>query len=600
MNWQKVYSDNERAAALADSFFQEQKETTVLNGWFKVLEIHMNTPLPSGLSEEMQAALKLKSVAEHLPLTISPYAVFAGTQNDAFSSSYALIHPSFKVEEFKGYCDPLAVFSDLGPEKGMSEERIEKVKEYYAASDYVKDLKDSYKPWEKQTGEALFFVEQVTGHLIPDFSDIIRYGTSGIKEKLKNRMLSEEYAHRKDALKAMEISMDALDILAARYKSIAEKQKSAADGQREKELALMAGALSYAVENGARSLYEAVQVFILCWQTMCLEQAPNPYAFSVGNIDRLFEPYRALDGAGREASAGLFQALLAFFNVGDRSWAISQNLLLSGRDAFGTDLTNESTYAVLDAFYKGRYPQPILSMRLHKKSPEELYRATGRFFFSPGQLTPSLFNDDSMIPMLIDQGVSPEDAGNYAVAGCQEPLIMGKDNGNTTNSWLNLAKVLEVTLNGGCSTITGEKIALSPEELTGKAVSAGEVLKNIKELFYSQLDRTVESMTTAANDCSRALSHLRVPFLSTSMGGIESGIDLRDADKQGTPYNGSGCLIHGLSVLADSFQALSDFAEAKSEEECRELLEALKNDFEGRHANHERGNRRNDGARHSF
>lgn len=47
---------------------------------------------------------------------------------------------------------------------------------------------------------------------------------------------------------------------------------------------------------------------------MCLEQAPNPFAFSVGNIDRLFKHF------------------LVFFNAGDRSWAISQNVLLSGRD----------------------------------------------------------------------------------------------------------------------------------------------------------------------------------------------------------------------------------------------------------------------------
>ena len=124
---------------------------------------------------------------------------------------------------------------------------------------------------------------------------------------------------------------------------------------------------------------------------MCLEQSPNPYAFSAGNIDRLFEPYRAKDGADRESASGLFQALLAFFNVGDRSWAISQNLLLSGRSADGEDLTSRTTYAVLDAFYRGRYPQPIMSVRLHRHTPEALFRSLGRFFFTPGQLTPSLF-----------------------------------------------------------------------------------------------------------------------------------------------------------------------------------------------------------------
>ena len=35
---------------------------------------------------------------------------------------------------------------------------------------------------------------------------------------------------------------------------------------------------------------------------------------------------------------------------------------------------------------------------------------------------------------------------------------MGKDNGNTTNSWLNLPKVLEMVLTGGYSAITNEKL----------------------------------------------------------------------------------------------------------------------------------------------
>ena len=182
--------------------------------------------------------------------------------------------------------------------------------------------------------------------------------------------------------------------------------------------------------------------------------------------------------------------------------------------------------------------------------------------------------------MLTAQGVSPEDAQNYAVAGCQEPLIAGKDNGNTTNSWLNLAKVLEVTLNGGCSAITGKKIASSPEELTGKEYSARELFLGIKEVYDKQLDRTIEMMTEAADRCSLALSRLRTPFLSCAMGGVETGVDLRDDKRQGTKYNGSGCLIHGLSVLADSFQSLADYAETRDEAECERLLKALRSDFE--------------------
>jgi hypothetical protein len=71
-------------------------------------------------------------------------------------------------------------------------------------------------------------------------------------------------------------------------------------------------------------------------------------------------------------------------------------------------------------------------------------------------------------------------------------------------------------------------------------------------MFTKHLEYFVNQMVDAANGCSRALALLPVPFLSTQMGGVETGIDLRDIHEQGTRYNGSGCLIHGFSVVADS------------------------------------------------
>ena len=117
----------------------------------------------------------------------------------------------------------------------------------------------------------------------------------------------------------MFLSLEALETLASRYKEIAASRLDAEqDPVRKREWGLMAETLGKAPYKGASSLFDAIQVFILCWQTMCLEQCPNPYAFSAGNIDRLFDPYRAGDGADRATASGLFQALLAFFNVGDR------------------------------------------------------------------------------------------------------------------------------------------------------------------------------------------------------------------------------------------------------------------------------------------
>ena len=188
-------------------------------------------------------------------------------------------------------------------------------------------------------------------------------------------------------------------------------------------------------------------------------------------------------------------------------------------------------------------------------------------------LTPSLFNDDTVFEVLALGSVESADLADYAVAGCQEPLIMGKDNGNTTNSWLNMGKVLELVLNNGNSMITGQKLMEVDVPSDPK-----ELLKNLRPLFYAALENAARTMAEAANRATAALSNLRVPFLSAFMGGAETGYDMRDTGNQGTKYNGSGCLIHGLSVIADSFIAVDHLLKERPED-CGRLLAALKNDF---------------------
>ena len=147
---------------------------------------------------------------------------------------------------------------------------------------------------------------------------------------------------------------------------------------------------------------------------------------------------------------------------------------------------------------------------------------------------------------------------------------MGKDNANTTNSWLNLPKVLEMMLTGGYSAITGEKL-MDAEDYS---------LTNFRDVYYRVLDKVIDQMTESANGASCALSELKVPFLSVFMGGLEYGADMRDTKVQGTKYNGSGCLVHGLTVLADSFIAMDKFAE-KYPDGKEMLVDAIKNNFVG-------------------
>ena len=68
---------------------------------------------------------------------------------------------------------------------------------------------------------------------------------------------------------------------------------------------------------------------------------------------------------------------------------------------------------------------------------------------------------------------------------------MGKDNGNTTNSWLNMAKVLELCINDGkIRNLREKKFGKSYEENGCK--NALELLQNIRPIFYENLEEYVD------------------------------------------------------------------------------------------------------------
>lgn len=578
MGIQEIYGPGE-ITELAKARFKEERSIDHLEGWFLAKETAREC------DERFQAetdciriARTEKEVMKHLPLWIGDYHLFAGTQDDAFARSYALINPSFTVNSFCGYCDPVAVFGDIDPIGDITRERIDSLKDYNNSTAFAEALRRAYDIAGECTSEAIFFIEQVTGHLIPDVRPLLAAGTTAMKARLQKNAEQCHDKAKKDYYEAMRISLEAMELLADRYAVIAREKKNASQGKDRMRFSLMEKTLGKVPRQGAGNLYEAIQSFLLIWQTMCLEQTPNPFAFSVGNADRIFEPYRAKEDTSREMAASLLKHLLVFFNVADRSWAISQNLIVGGKSNSGEDLTTLTSYALLDAYYDMNLPQPILSVKLHQGTPKELYESLGRFFFTPGCLTPSFFNDDSLFPLLRDRsGVAPEDLEDYSVAGCQEPLIMGKDNGNTTNSWLNLPKILELVLNDGRSMITGKQLGRTDAE-NGCATKL-DVLQNIREIFYKNVEDYVNRMVASANAASEAISLYQVPFLSIMMGGADTGLDVRDTKRQGTKYNGSGCLIHGLSNMADSFAAIDQLVKERPQDAER-FIKALQTNFE--------------------
>ena len=136
---------------------------------------------------------------------------------------------------------------------------------------------------------------------------VLKIGVDGLKEQIRRHKAAEADADKKDYYDAMDIALDAVLVIAGRYEELAREKAAKSEGAVKERFEVMADALGKVPRQGASNLYEAIQSFILMWQVMCLEQTPNPYAFSVGNADRIFEPYRQAEDTGRDMTAALLK-----------------------------------------------------------------------------------------------------------------------------------------------------------------------------------------------------------------------------------------------------------------------------------------------------
>ncbi|MFH1905156.1 MAG: pyruvate formate lyase family protein [bacterium] len=572
-----------------DIIQEDNKKRHRLDGWFLAKEIQMKKlrdieQSSTKHSPAMTQAILLEETVKKIPISIREGRIFAGTEDDAFARSYALINPSFKVDTFEGYCEEDAVYDDIKPNKAFPRSRIEKVKKFWANHPFSKVIDKVYEDAGWELREVVYFVERVTGHTIPRFDDVLKYGIEHVIEKCKTlpKAFGTKCKKNRNYYNAMTKAMEAVLRLAERYSNLAAKMaKKETNNTRKKELEMIAETCRKVPLKPAENLYEAFQSYIFCWQIMNLEQLPNPFAFSAGNLDRIMQSYYTKSKIPRELAVQITRHFLTFFEVGDRNWAISQNIMVGGLGKGQKDATNDMSSIIIDAFKQSPYSQPNLSVRVHPKSPLKLYEAISKGMFSFGMSSPSFFNDKMQYKMLKTKGVETQDLHKYGIAGCQEPLIPGLDSSNTTNTWLNLAKVLELSLTEGKSLIFGKQIGPSYKKLGINKFP--EALDEIKKVFYKYLEYFIPRMIKAGNACTEALSLLPVPFASAFMGGIATGVDMRDITKRGTKYNGSGCLIHGLANVCDSFTTFR-WIEKNGRDygyDFKDIINAVKHNFKG-------------------
>ena len=549
---------------------------TEFSDWYILERIKMDSCKASeGKPLPVRRALMLKALLEEMPITLDADDLIAGLEDQVFATSYNLFKSG--LESFDGYCGYGDLYKEVAGKFPKAE--IDRVRDFWVDDAFEQGMAKNFSQAEKDCmNEGVWFVEPVTGHVIYDAPTVLSRGLSGILEDVRKKLAeSQADAGKRPFYEAMEISLNAAMGFAGRYAKLAREMAEKIDSPKKRaDLRQVAQVLERVPASPATTFREAVQSFWLVYVIMHIEQTPNPYAFSGGRTDQfLFPYYRNSVDAGkltREDALDLTEALWLKFNVGNKVWAVSQNLVVGGVTRDGKDATNDLTYLMLDATDDLKVPLPTVTVKCHSAMPEALLDRACQMAAN-GRGNPTLINDEVVIKSKMATGVSLEDARDSVIAGCQELLVQGAENARTTADWFSLPKCLELALNDGKSTSSGNQLGIK----TGKPEDL-KTFDDVVKAFWAQVEYQLPISTEASNRCDRVLAELRpVPFISAIMNDcIEKGSDFRTT---GARYNFSGFLCHGVANVADSLAAVKKLVFEKKEVSLAELAEALRNNF---------------------
>jgi formate C-acetyltransferase len=249
------------------------------------------------------------------------------------------------------------------------------------------------------------------------------------------------------------------------------------------------------------------------------------------------------------------------------------NINIGGVQSDGNDGTSEVSYIMLEVIEELHILQPGNSVHISAKTPDKFLHAAAHVI-RQGHGYPSVFNPDIYILELLRQGKSLQDAREGGCSGCIEVGAFGKE-AYLLTGYLNVPKILEVTLNNGINPVTGKMVGIQ----TGDPCKLN-TYEELYNAFLKQLQFVVDQKMRVSNYIDRMFAkYAPAPFLSVVIEDcISKGKDYYDG---GPRYNTSYIQCCGLGTVTDSLAALKKHVYEDKTFSMDRILNAVLKNFEG-------------------
>ncbi len=439
-----------------------------------------------------------------------------------------------------------------------------------------------------------FMEQRAPGHTALD-GQIYGKGMLDYKKQIAAEIEALDYLKDPEAtdkaeeLKAMDISCDAVIVFAERHADLAEELAAGDDDpQRVAELQKIAEVCRWVPANAPRTFHEAIQMY---WYVHLgtITELNGWDAMNPGHFDQHLAPFYEAELAAGTLSREQAKELLCCFwikvnnhpappKVGitareSGTYNDFTNINIGGITSEGTDGVSEVSYIMLEVVEELHILQPGNSVHVSSVTPDRFLEAACKVI-RQGHGYPSIFNPDIYVEELLRQGKSVRDAREGGCSGCIEVGAFGKE-AYVLTGYLNVPKVLEVTLNNGIDPVTGKQAGIETGD-PRDFVSYGQLY----DAFNRQLNFIIDTKVRVSNYIDRMFAkYAPAPFLSVVIEDcISKGRDYYDA---GPRYNTNYIQCTGLGTTTDSLSVLKKHVFEAKTFTMERLLDAVGKNFEG-------------------
>jgi trans-4-hydroxy-L-proline dehydratase len=446
-----------------------------------------------------------------------------------------------------------------------------------------------------ETGIFTEFMEQrAPGHTVLD-DKIYRKGLLDFKKDIAQAIASLDFTRdaaafsKREELKGMDISCDAVILFAERHAKLAESMAAAScEPVRRQELLKIAANCRWVPAQAPTDFWEALQSYWFCHLAVITEL--NGWdAFSPGHLDQHLLPFYEAglsEGAlTREDARELLECFFVKFNnhpsppkVGvtaaeSGTYTDFANINLGGLLPDGSDGSNEVSHLLLDIIDEMHLLQPSSNIQLSRKSPDRFLKHTLRVVRN-GYGFPSIFNADSVVEEQLRQGKTLADARAGGCSGCVEVGAFGKE-AYILTGYFNLVKMLELALHDGIDPATGDRLGPAtgaPDSFAG--------FEDLFEAFRAQLSHFI-GIKIRGNRLIEMIYAVTMPapFLSVLTDDcISRGVDYNAG---GARYNNSFIQGVGIGSITDSLSAIKELVYEERRLTLSQFVSKLDADFQG-------------------